>query len=168
MNPLARSAALALLFILPSATHAGAQSAAPQNPAGIAAAQTEYRNTHYGFCFALPESWKGYTIVAGLWDGTPLDGGPANTGPKLLIRNPAWTAGNPREDIPIMIFTTSQWNRVTKEGMSVSAAPFNPFELGHNRRYVFALPPRFDFDQLPGVEEVGKLVMGKSLKAPCG
>lgn len=90
------------------------------------------------------------------------------TGPKLLIRNPVWTAGNPREDIPIMIFTRAQWHRVAREGTSVSAAPFNPFQMGHNRRCVFALPARFDFDQLPGVEEVGKLVMGESLQASCG
>jgi hypothetical protein len=166
VSPWVKFAAIAVFIgVLPPAL---AQSAAPRNPVASAAAQIVYRNAEYGFCFAMPANWKGYTIVNEQWNGAPLDGGPALTGSKLLIRNPAWTAEDPREDIPIMIFTSAQWRRVKKEGIAVSAAPFGPFQLGHNRRYVFALPPRFDFDQLPGVEEVGKLLMGKSLKAPCG
>ncbi|MDR3773856.1 MAG: hypothetical protein P4L26_10940 [Terracidiphilus sp.] len=165
MNPSLSLAAIALLLSLSLPMQA--QDTPPPMPASIALEQIEYRNAQYGFCFTLPASWQGYTIVSDGWDGTPRDGGPAVTGPKLLIRNPAWMAGNPREDIPILIFTTAQWRRVVKERMSVSAAPFNPFQLGHNRRYVFAVPARFDFDQLPGVEEVSKLVMSKSLRAPC-
>ncbi len=165
MNPQVKFSAIALLLAILPSVHA--QTTPPPKPASSAAAQIEYRNAQYGFCFSLPASWKGYTIVSDGWNGTPRDGGPAVTGPRLLIRNPAWTAENPREDIPILIFTRAQWRRVAREGMSVSAAPFNPFQLGHNRRYVFALPARFDFDQLSGVEEVGKLVMGKSLQAPC-
>jgi hypothetical protein len=133
-------------------------------------AKIEYRNAQYGFCFTLPDSWKGYTIISKKWVGFPLDHGAGATGPELYIRHPAWTEDKPREDIPIMIFTTAEWQRVkgADAGMGVSAAPFPPSELGHNRDYVFALPPRFDFDQLPGVEEVGALVTGKSLRAPCG
>jgi hypothetical protein len=132
-------------------------------------AQVVYRNTEYGFCFSLPATWKGYTIVTEQWTGFPLDHGAGATGPKLLIRHPAWTQENPREDIPVMIFTTAEWKRVkgANASMGVSAAPFPPSELAHNRRYVFALPPRWDFDQLPGVEEAGKLILSKALRAPC-
>jgi hypothetical protein len=140
-----------------------AQSAG-DNPAPIV-----YRNSEYGFCFSLPATWKGYTVVTQQWTGFPLDHGAGATGPELLIRHPAWTQDNPREDIPVMIFTTAEWKRVKgpDAGMGVSAAPFPPSELAHNRRYVFALPPRFDFDELPGVEEVGKMVLSKPLRAPC-
>ncbi|HEY1500297.1 MAG TPA: hypothetical protein VGF88_12015 [Acidobacteriaceae bacterium] len=31
-------------------------------------------------------------------------------GPLLSIRNPHWTEANPWQDIPIMIFTNSQWS----------------------------------------------------------
>jgi hypothetical protein len=145
----------------------GARRATAQQLKSAAGAQIEYKNDQYEFCFALPASWKGYSIVTQRWNGAPLDGGSALVGPKLLIRNPAWTAAHPREDIPIMIFTSAEWQRVEKEGVALSAASVGPSELGHNRHYVFALPARFDFDNLPGVEEVDKLVQGKSLKAPC-
>jgi hypothetical protein len=131
-------------------------------------APIEYRNSQYGFCFTLPASWKGYSIVTDQWNGTPLDGGPAMSGVKLLIRHPAWTAENPREDIPIMIFDPAGWARVETEEVALSAAPIGPVKLGKNRRYVFALPARWDFDELPGGEEADQVVAGKPLKAPCG
>lgn len=131
-------------------------------------ARVVYKNDQYQFCLALPAGWKGYSIVTEQWHGTPLDKGPALLGPELLIRNPAWTESNPTEDIPIMIFTTGEWTRVNNEQVAVSAAPIGPSELGKNRHYVFALPPRWDFNQLPGVEEIGTILQGKPLKAPCG
>jgi len=143
------------------------QTAPTQEPKG-AGGQIEYKNDNYGFCFALPQSWKGYTIVTLHWDGSSEDGGPELGGPLLLIRHPAWAKEEPREDIPIMIFTSKEWPRVKDGGVAVSAAPSAPSDVGHNRHYVFALPPRWSFDELPGVEEVGTLVSNKSLKAPCG
>lgn len=145
------------------------QSVAQTHPARPASnAPIEYRNIQYGFCFALPAGWKGYTIVTEQWNGTPLDGGPPMSGVKLLIRHPAWTVDNPREDIPIMIFDPANWQRVEKEEVALSAAPIGPTKLGRNRRYVFALPARWDFDELPGWEEADQVVAGKPLKAPCG
>jgi hypothetical protein len=110
-----------------------------------------YNNKQYGFSFTLPASWKGYTILTTAW------GGAGDQGPVLTIRNPQWTQADPHEDIPIWIFTHDQWNRVQNDHLIVSAAPFPPSELGHNRRFVFALPPRYSYDELPGVEEVLKI-----------
>jgi hypothetical protein len=56
--------------------------------------------------------------------------------------------------MPIMIFTIAQWN----DGPIVSAAPIEPAELGRNEKYVFAVPPRWDYDFSEGYEEAEKLL----------
>ena len=40
----------------------------------------------------------------------------------------------------------------------VNAAPISPNELGRNRKYVFALPPRANYADLTGVEEVDDIL----------
>jgi hypothetical protein len=124
----------------------------------------EYRNREYGFCFTLPESWKGFRLLWSEWQGSVLtaNGEVAHVlrGPKLQIRHPKWTQENPREDMPIMVFTIAQWN----ESPIVSAAPFGPAELGRNRKYVFAVPPRWDYDFSEGYEEAEKILTPASLR----
>jgi len=61
-------------------------------------------------------------------------------GPRLSIRHPQWTQAQPRQDIPILLFTLDQWNSLQKEEFSIGAAPMGPKELGRNSKYVFALP----------------------------
>jgi len=127
-----------------------------------------YRNSDYGFVFILPESWKGYTIVSEGWEGRSLEdstsGQVTETGPKLLIRHPKWTKENPMEDIPIMVFTQEQWDKVQQEKISLGAAPIGPTELGKNSTYVFALPARYNFDSLTGYKEVEQILEGNPLK----
>jgi hypothetical protein len=114
----------------------------------------------------LPASWKGYSIVETQWDGSRgSESDLEEHGPLILIRHPLYTENNPREDIPIMIFTRKQWREVDNGDFSVSAAPFGPGEIGKNKKYVFALPPRFDYDFLDGWEEVVKIVQGGPLHA---
>jgi hypothetical protein len=158
-----RKRTLSILFVLLAAAifRASAQS--------NAASSIEYRNTKYGFCFSLPASWKGYSILSDQWEGdTPPGAQNFIHGPELRIRHPKWTKENPYEDIPIMVFTHAEWKLVTEEKLVVSAAPFGPGEVGSNARYVFALPPRFDYDYLTGYQEVESLIQHKSLHAPCG
>lgn len=127
-----------------------------------------YRNRDYGFTFTLPKSWSGYMIVAETWEGRSLEGSTSGqiteTGPKLLIRHPQWTKESPREDIPIMVFTMAQWDKVQQEKISLGAAPIGPTELGRNSTYVFALPARYNFDFLTGFEEVEQILAGNPLK----
>jgi hypothetical protein len=134
---------------------------------GKAAAQIVYRNAQYGFCVSLPASWRGYTILTDKWEGYSMT--KANTlvesGPVLRIRNPAWTEADPHEDIPIMVFTRAQWEH--GKNLIYSPAPIGPSELTRNRRYVFALPARYDFDLATGYQEVGALIVNKAIKAPC-
>jgi hypothetical protein len=132
-----------------------------------------YHNTQYGFCFLLPADWKGYTIVTETWSGTVLNTQKTTqkteSGPQLLIRNPKWTKDDPWQDIPIMIFTPSQWKLVAAENMAVSAAPIGPAELGQDKSHVFALPPRWiGFYDVKGIDEVQTLMNQNPFEAPCG
>jgi len=159
---------LASVLMVPAAR--GAQTDPAQAPKAAAAqASIVYRNSAYGFCFALPKSWKGYTIVAEQWGGTILSSGKAVQGPQLLIRNPKWTKAAPYQDIPIMIFTPAEWQQVAAATMAVSAAPIGPSELGHNSKYVFALPPRWiGFYDTLGQDELNAWMQQNRLQAPCG
>jgi len=92
-----------------------------------------YRNTRYCFSFSLPESWKGYSIVTGKWEGAAIEGPQSGkiveTGLLISIRHPQWTAENPRQDIPVMVFTLPQWNSLQQEKFHIGAAPVGPKEL---------------------------------------
>jgi hypothetical protein len=128
-----------------------------------------YHNAEYGFIFSLPESWKGYEIVAREWEGTLLENsgegdGIAETGPMVLIRHPRWTSAEPRQDIPIMVFAVDQWEALQRGEFSVGAAPVPPRELGQNSEYVFALPARYNFAFPAGYEEVEDILEGEPLR----
>lgn len=127
-----------------------------------------YKNTQYDFSFTLPENWKDYSIVNDKWEGyaTGSEQGQVSveTGPIISIRHPEWTAKNPRQDIPIMIFTINQWNLLQQDKFHIGAAPIGPSELGHNDRYFFALPARYNFAFLTGFEEVEKILESKPLQ----
>lgn len=128
----------------------------------------EYKNTQYGFCFRLPDSWKDFTIITEKWEGLPTEDQPGDktleTGPIIKIRHPLWTSQNPRQDIPIMVFTLAQWDSMEKGEFHIGAAPINPKELGRNSKYVFALPARYNFEFLTGFEEVEKILENDSLE----
>jgi hypothetical protein len=131
-----------------------------------------YTNKKYGFCFALPESWKGYSISVSEWEGG--DGGtyqshedmpPPQKGPFISIGHPFSTKSNPRQNIQIMVFTKAQWRLVEEDKLIVSAAPIGPSELGRNAKYVFALPPRFNYALIDGWEQVNEIIQNHPLRA---
>lgn len=124
-----------------------------------------YVNTEYGFSFALPKSWEGYQIVTDTWEGISTEQNKViESGKILLIRHPGWTAENPRQDIPIMIFTLEQWSALEKEEFHIGAAPIGPTKLGENNKYVFALPARYNFAFLEGYEEVETILQNHPLQ----
>ncbi len=126
----------------------------------------EYRNTEFGFTFSLPPSWEGYSIVSDQWEGTnqgPSGDVAVEHGPTILIRHPAWTSANPRQDIPIMVFTLAQWESLSQDKFHIGAAPFGPSELGRNARFVFALPARYNYAFPTGFEEVESILAGQPL-----
>ncbi len=129
-----------------------------------------YRNAEYGFTFSLPASWEGYEIVTEEWEGTAIEGsaeedGIAETGPMILIRHPQWTSEDPRQDIPVMVFTSAQWEALQQRDFSVGAAPVGPRELDRNSGYVFALPARYNFAFPTGYKEVEDILEGNPLQA---
>lgn len=127
-----------------------------------------YRNTQFGFGFSLPESWKGYRILTEKWEGRALDsranGKIVETGLMIKIRHPQWYSQNPRQDIPIMIFTIDQWDALQQEKFHIGAAPMSPRELGRNSKYVFALPARYNYAFPTGYEEVERILDSNPLK----
>ena len=131
----------------------------------------EYRNANYNFCISLPADWSGYRVIIGKTVGNnPQDDQVGRQRfthiPFITIRHPQWTAEQPREDILIMVMTHEQW-RLSKEGKLIfSATTSTPGEVGRNAKYVFAVPPRFAPDDLPGWREADKIVTG-SFHAPC-
>lgn len=127
-----------------------------------------YKNSQYGFSFQLPESWTGYNVISEQWKGYAIDAAsdvPTETGALIYLRHPQWTLEEPRQDIPIMVFTMSQWNELQQGKFSVGAAPVGPKELGRNSQYVFALPARYNFAFPAGYEEVEEILAKGSLKA---
>jgi hypothetical protein len=120
-----------------------------------------YRNNQYGFTLSLPATWKDFDIIVDTWRADANEA----SGPELLVRHPDWDEQYPRQDIPIMIFTRQQWKLVNADKLVVSAAPFGPGELGHNRKYVFAIPPRYNYAFLEGYEEVEEILGGHNFRA---
>ena len=127
-----------------------------------------YQNSEYGFRFQLPDSWRNFAIVDNQWKGTAVEGPQAGdviaTGPLISIRHPLWTEKIPRQDIPIMVFTTAQWSAIQLEKLSLGAAPIGPSELGHNNKYVFALPARYNYAFPLGFEEVEQILKDNPLQ----
>ena len=127
-----------------------------------------YENTQYGFKFPLPKNWKNYTIIMDQWDGLSLSDlqseKAVENGPIIYIRHPQWTSQNKRQDIPIMIFTITQWDSLQKEKFHIGAAPIGPKGLSRNSKYVFALPARYNFAFSAGYEEVESILNSKPLQ----
>ncbi|WP_055669886.1 YjgB family protein [Desnuesiella massiliensis] len=124
-----------------------------------------YKNTQYRFNFTLPKSWQGFSIVAGNWMSNDIASGKGTeTGPMLSIRHPQWTTKNPRQDIPIFIFTLDQWNLLQKEKFHIGATPIPPRELGRNNIYVFALPARYNYAFPTGYKEVEEILNNHPLQ----
>jgi hypothetical protein len=117
-----------------------------------------YRNAKYGFTFSLPEGWKGYTIVTEEWEATDAQKGVVERGPIVYIRPPGWTKENPRQDIPIMVFTSTQWESVEHGDFFMNGAAIVPGELGQNRKYAFAVSRRVEDSETAGAKEVNQIL----------
>lgn len=173
-----RALAAGLALVIAALTGCSGRSGPPPSggtsvPAAAAGAQAPpgavvYENQEYGFRFLLPSTWAGYTVVTERWEGFaqgPQGDRAVESGPLIRIRHPGWKPDRPREDIPILVFTVAQWEALQRGEYQVSAAPVGPAELGRNSRFVFALPPRYNYAQLEGFEEVETILGQRPLQA---
>jgi hypothetical protein len=125
-----------------------------------------YRNDDYGFVVTLPADWDGYQIVEDTWSGNYVQNDQQQiTGPLILVRSPRWRQENPTQDLPVMVIPLDVWEGVMAENVAVSAAPIPPTEFARGDTYVFALPARYDFANLPGADEVRAIVDGGAVTA---
>jgi hypothetical protein len=131
---------------------------AKQEAAGPTTDAVEYTNAKYGFRFSLPSAWKGYTVVTEQWEASDAQKGSVERGPMVYIRPPDWTKEDPRQDIPIMVFTLTQWDSVEHGDYFVGGAAIVPGELGRNRKYAFAVSRRVEDSELVGAKEVNEIL----------
>ena len=121
-----------------------------------------YHNAKYGFTIFLPASWKGYSVLMQQWESN-LSSPDYQTvvgmerGPVMVLRNPQWKASEPYQDIPIDVFARSQWELEKKERIGISSGGSEK-EIAHNAKYVFAISIRFDWGELKGFQEAGRIV----------
>lgn len=121
-----------------------------------------YHNAKYNFTFFLPADWKGYSVLMQEWsaelesvDYQKVIG--MERGPMIVLRNPRWKADQPYQDIPILVFTHSQWNAVIPQRLFVGAGG-SDYEISHNAKFVFGINSHFNWGELKGWEEAGKIV----------
>jgi hypothetical protein len=107
-----------------------------------------YKNTEYGFTLSLPSDWHGFSVRKEQIEIDGATGGIIDHATEVILRNPKWTKLKPYEDIPIMVFTHAQWKQVGGVNPTeyADAAPFPPGLLGQNNTYVFAIPPRYNYN----------------------
>src|SRR5512133_1678455 len=129
-----------------------------------------YRNAQCGLTFFLPASWQGYSVLIQEWDA-PLHSADYQTevgrerGPIIVLRHPHWKESDHYQDIPIMVFSRSQWAAEEQQRFFPYACGLIG-ELWHNPRYVFGLYTRYqDLDiqsnhgmEVKGAEEVAEII----------
>ena len=87
------------------------------------------------------------------------NGGEAWRGPIIVLRHPQWKADDPRQDIPIMVFTRSQWEACGHDGRFFPYAGGVIYEMRHNRKYVFGIYSRYNAaDSVKGWKEAAGIV----------
>lgn len=129
-----------------------------------------YKNSNYGFVINLPDSWDGHSVIEDEWEGYEVNStfekpAPIEHGPLVSVRHPDWEYKSPRQDIPIMVFTLKQWSDMQADKFHIGAAPINPSEIGRNKKYVFAIPARYNFAYSTGFEEVEQILRGDNFQS---
>lgn len=135
---------------------------------GQTQALIEYRNMVYGLRVSLPSSWEGYSTTTTTWVGFTQDSEKGDVtveqGPLVSIHHPDSTPDQPRQEIPIMVFSVRQWEALQAGEWWVGAAPIGPSEMERNSQYVFALPARYNYAFPEGWEEVEQILQGNSIQ----
>ena len=159
MGRTARPLAYALAFMALLVSGCGSLET-PNHPAGL---PVRYHNAQYGLTFFLPVSWQGYSVLVQKWEGQKYlaesdEVVVRERGPVIVLRHPRWRAGAPYQDIPIQVFTRSQWEAHHQGSFSIGAGGLQE-EIQHNSKYVFAISSRFNADDtVRGWKEANDIV----------
>ena len=122
-----------------------------------------YHNAQYDFTFSLPASWQGYSVIVENWDRQmylPATGEAVGTEhfPVLVLRHPEWKAGDPRQDIPILVLARGQWQAEREGKLRIFAGGVED-EIEHDPKYVFEVSSRFNSDDsVKGWKEAADIV----------
>jgi hypothetical protein len=128
-------------------------------PAGLPVC---YHNARYGLTFFLPAVWRGYSVLNLEWYAA-LESADyqreigRERGPIIVLRNPKWKADDHYQDIPITVFTRSQWEAVKPQRLFPYPCGLID-ELWHNGHYVFAMWNRYREDEAKGAEEAADII----------
>src|SRR2546423_12351899 len=117
---------------------------APTHPSALPLC---YHNRENALAFFLPPSWQGYSVLLQQWEGISYSPAKEATvvtahGPMVVLRHPQWRADDPYQDIPIMVFTRSQWDSDKQGGFGIGAGGLDN-EMWHNQTYVFWMSSRY-------------------------
>jgi len=143
-----------------TATNHG-NSTVGDNPTGF---PLRYCNSEYGLTFFLPESWRGYSIVTGQWEAeaySPVADKlvAADHGPMIVFRNPKCKTSDPHQDIPVLMFTRSQWDAFHDGKLGSLYAGGVIYEMWHNDKYVFGIYSRYNAnDSVKGWDEAAAIL----------
>jgi hypothetical protein len=133
---------------------------APTHPSALPLC---YHNKEYGLVVFLPPSWQGYSVLLQQWEGIsylPAKDVTAVTaqGRMIVLRHPQWRADDPYQDIPIMVFTRSEWDSDKQGRFGIGAGGFDE-EMWHNQKYVFGMSSRYNAaDDVKSWKEVADIV----------
>jgi ankyrin repeat protein len=76
----------------------------------------------------------------------------------IVLRHPKWRVDDPYQDIPITVFTRSQWESDQQGRFGIGAGGFD-LEMWHNQKYVFGMSTRYNAaDGVKGWKEVADIV----------
>jgi hypothetical protein len=137
---------------------------ARNRPSGLPA---RYHDAQYDFTFFLPARWQGHSVLIQKWEGVsclPAKDTTAVTahGPIIVLRHPQWKADDPSQDIPIMVFTRSQWDALhSGEWFPYAGGVIG--EMWQTRKHVFAIYSRYNADDsVKGWNEADRILGGNS------
>jgi hypothetical protein len=135
---------------------------APNQPSGL---PLRYHNAQYDLTFFLPASWRDYSVSVQQLDdesSSPTEDRQILVGhtPMITLRHPRWQASAPCQDIPILVFTSAQWDALHHGKLWPSLFAGGVMdELWHNQSYVFAMSSRYNADdEVSGWKEVAEII----------
>ncbi len=133
----------------------------PHHPVGL---PLRYHDTKCGFTFYLPDSWRGYSVLHGQWEGQTYVSANDTTitvtrGPVILLRHPQWNPTEPHQDITFVVYTRSQWDAERQGKFSCTYyAGGTMVEIWHSPKYVFSMSTHDSKAELKGWREVNEIV----------